>query len=158
MVKSIQILNQLKKQYLIICLFPVNGFLLNEKEEFLEPYLAGKETLLQFLDQKGIDNELTKAANAWIYDYAESLIDLGIEEAKTTDKEDLYIQFNRKLGKKYMDEIRSLIAEFENIESELLTLRVSEQEKIATQSRNIIVYGSALMLLFSLLVDVGLPF
>jgi methyl-accepting chemotaxis protein len=130
----------------------LRGFLLNEKEEFLEPYLAGKETLLQFLDQKGIDNELTKAANAWISDYAESLIDLGIEEAKTTDKEDLYIQFNRKLGKKYMDEIRSLIAEFENIESELLTLRVSEQEKIATQSRNIIVYGSALMLLFSLLV------
>ena len=94
----------------------LRGFLLNEKEVFLEPYHLGKQTLSEQLDRYNVNPEIAAPAKKWINDYAEHLIALGLEELQTNDMIHLYTEFNKKMGKRYMDQIRADIDEFVSIE------------------------------------------
>lgn len=117
----------------------LRGFLLNEKEVFLEPYHLGKQTLSEQLDRYNVNPEIAAPAKKWINDYAEHLIALGLEELQTNDMIHLYTEFNKKMGKRYMDQIRADIDEFVSIEEDLLVQRVATQEEIkATSSSQII--------------------
>ncbi len=128
----------------------LRGFLLNEKQEFLEPYHLGRSDLDQHLDRYGASSRIRDAAYQWIDDYAEILIDLGTQEAATADMIAIYEQFAKKEGKKYMDQIRADLAQFVNDESGLLATRLGNQESTAAATRYVIIFGTLLALVIGI--------
>ena len=136
----------------------LRGFLLNEKEVFLEPYHLGKQTLSEQLDRYNVNPEIASPAKKWINDYAEHLIALGLEELQTNDMIHLYTEFNKKMGKRYMDQIRADIDEFVSIEEDLLVQRVATQEEIKATSSSQIINAAIAAFILDVLIVVGLLF
>jgi methyl-accepting chemotaxis protein len=136
----------------------LRGFLLNEKEVFLEPYHLGKQTLSEQLVRYNVNPEIAAPANKWINDYAEHLIALGLEELQTNDMIHLYTEFNKKMGKRYMDQIRADIDEFVSIEEDLLVQRVATQEEIKATSSSQIINAAIAAFILDVLIVVGLLF
>ena len=136
----------------------LRGFLLNEKEVFLEPYHLGKQTLSEQLDRYNVNPEIAAPAKKWINDYAEHLIALGLEELQTNDMIHLYTEFNKKMGKRYMDQIRADIDEFVSIEEDLLVQRVATQEEIKATSSSQIINAAIAAFILDVLIVVGLLF
>jgi methyl-accepting chemotaxis protein len=136
----------------------LRGFLLNEKEVFLEPYHLGKQTLSEQLDRYNVNPEIAAPAKKWINDYAEHLIALGLEELQTNDMIHLYTEFNKKMGKRYMDQIRADIDEFVSIEEDLLVQRVATQEEVKATSSSQIINAAIAAFILDVLIVVGLLF
>jgi methyl-accepting chemotaxis protein len=136
----------------------LRGFLLNEKEVFLEPYHLGKQTLSEQLVRYNVNPEIAAPANKWINDYAEHLIALGLEELQTNDMIHLYTEFNKKMGKRYMDQIRADIDEFVSIEEDLLVQRVATQEEVKATSSSQIINAAIAAFILDVLIVVGLLF
>ena len=130
----------------------LRGFLLNEKQDFLEPYHSGRDDLDQHLSQYRVSSRIRDAAYQWIDDYAEKLIDLGTQEASTADMVAIYEQFSKKEGKKYMDQIRSDLGQFISIESSLLTTRLSNQESTAASAQYVIIFGTLLAIIIGIVL------
>lgn len=130
----------------------LRGFLLNEKEVFLEPYDLGKSLLDGHLSEMGASIEIRNSAYAWINNYAEKLIDLGRREMKTTDMIDLYALFDKKEGKTYMDEIRVKLAEITDVEASLLEERLASQETTATTAISVIIIGTLFAFIIGILL------
>ncbi len=128
----------------------LRGFLLNEGENYLEPYILGKSLLEDHLDEANASQTIRNATRNWVNNYAEKLIRLGKKEAKTQDMLDLYQVFRKKEGKKYMDQIRASLAEFKEIESNLLTIRLKNQEYRANLTIYVVIFG----IIFSLLIGI----
>ncbi len=116
----------------------LRGFLLNNKEEFLEPYLQGKEDLTRHLNMYGAGNNIKEAANEWVYDYAEEAVAINRRAMEAPDMEVFYQEFEKKLGKKYMDGIREDIAEFNNAEAVLLAQREKAEASMTSMTKNVL--------------------
>ncbi len=120
----------------------LRGYLLNEEEEYLEPYVEGKQALETHFAQYGASKRIQNAADDWVTDYADKLVELQRKEALTADMSLLYEEFAKQEGKKYMDKIRSELAEFENVEAALLETRMAKQESTAITSKLVITLGT----------------
>ncbi len=130
----------------------LRGFLLNEEEEYLEPYYEGKQSLEQHLTAFNIHGAIQDASYKWMDEYAEKLIDLKTKEAETADMVELYAEFAKKDGKKYMDQIRKGLDEFIAEEHRLLAMRMEKQEDTAAASRYTLIGGTLLALTIGILV------
>lgn len=120
----------------------LRGFLLNEGEEFLEPYIAGKSQLQQDLNRYNANSSIRQAAMNWVNNYAEKMIALQKEEAQTADMIQFYAEFNKKTGKKYMDELRQKFAAFIEIEQNLLDERRTDAEETVSATINTAIFGT----------------
>ena len=130
----------------------LRGFLLNEQEEYLEPYVNGKQGIEQHMNQYAANGSIKNAANNWINDYAEKLIALQKEEAKTADMELLYAEFAKQEGKEYMDKIRAEMNDFVAAESTLLQSRLEKQESTATNSKLVITLGTLIAFIIGIVI------
>jgi len=70
---------------------------------------------------------------------------LDLENIKNLNA--FYALFDKKEGKKYMDQIRARLKEFKNIESSLLSIRLKSQETMATTTKNVVVLSVLLALI-----------
>ncbi len=120
----------------------LRGYLLNENEEFLEPYIAGKRQLESHLSQFEASSRIRDAANNWVNLYAEKMISLQKKESETADMAELYKEFEKKEGKQYMDKIREDLAEVISVESGLLQTRLANQQSTANAARLVIIIGT----------------
>lgn len=120
----------------------LRGYLLNEKEEYLEPYNDGKGKLNSLLSDYSVSNGIHTSANNWINNYAENLIALQRDKSKTSDMEEFYTEFNKKQGKEHMDELRGHFDEFISVESGLLTARINQANSTASSTITIAVVGT----------------
>ena len=131
----------------------VRGFLLAGRDEFLEPYNAGKEefvSLVASLQETVSDNPpqvaLLGEAKTTITDWKEKVILPQIElrraiaASKTMD--DIRDLTRKAEGKKYFDDFRKKIAAFSKVEADLMTTRKSDAETIADNSFYYIVFGA----------------
>lgn len=74
----------------------LRGFLLNNKEEFLEPYNDGKSQLDNHFAASQVRQSIQNAAHAWVNDYAEEAIKINKEAMKTSTMDELYAEFAQK--------------------------------------------------------------
>ncbi len=130
----------------------LRGFLLNEDEEYLEPYISGKANLDQHLNSYNASYQIRTAAYGWVNDYSEKLIDLAKKEASTADMAELYELFAKKEGKIYMDQIRARLDEFAGEESKLLVVRLANQESTASTAKSVVVIGTTVAVLFGIII------
>ena len=130
----------------------LRGYLLNEQEEYLEPYVEGKRLLETHLNQYNANSNIRNAAYNWVNDYAEILIELQKEEAKTPDMDLLYAEFDKQEGKTYMDNIRAEMNDFVAAESALLKTRLEKQESTATTTILVTIIGTLLALVIGILI------
>ncbi len=117
----------------------LRGFVLMKKNEYLEPYTNGKMVISQHLSEFGASQSITMAVNNWINNYAEKAIELNKEVMKHDDMEVLYAEFNKKLGKQYMDKIRSKITDFTSAEETLLISRNKKANLTALISKILLI-------------------
>ncbi len=130
----------------------LRGFLLNEGENYLEPYNEGKSKLESHLNRANAGQLLRNAALGWVNEYAERCITLGKAEAKTVDMTTLYNEFNKAEGKKIIDEMRSIIKNITDEETRLLGERLESQNSTAFRAKATVLGGTAL----AFLVGIGL--
>ena len=117
----------------------LRGFLLNNKEEFLEPYIEGKEALNTHLNIYGASTAIKNAANSLVNDYAEEAITINRHAMQAPDMEVFYQEFEKKLGKQYMDGLREDLAAFTNAEATLLVSRSAAEAKMTSMTKNILI-------------------
>ena len=113
----------------------MRGFLLAGKDEFLEPYNAGKDAFfdnIADLQATVSDNppqverleEAKSLINGWIAVVTEPMIAKRREVARGQGLlSDIEREVGRKAGKHYFDAFRAVIAEFSSIEHELIADR-----------------------------------
>jgi CHASE3 domain sensor protein len=130
----------------------LRGFLLNEDEKYLEPYNQSISVLDKHLQEAGASWELKAAVNTWKNEYAEKLIVLAKDEAKTADMDELYIEFETKEGKRYMDKIRQELARFIDVEQQLLTKRLNSQSATSFYAKVAIIVGIFLAFIVGIMV------
>lgn len=117
----------------------LRGFLLNSKEEFLEPYNMGKTQIEKHLSLYNASLGLQEAINNWVNDYAEVAIEVNREAMKSSTMTLLYAEFEKKEGKRYMDKIREDIATFIEAEKTLLVTRNKSAQKTASLTKSLLV-------------------
>ena len=117
----------------------LRGFLLNSKEEYLEPYNSGKSVLNGHLASLGASQSIKIAANSWISNYAEKAININREAMKTSSMDKLYAEFAQKKGKKYMDKIRTAINTFVETEVALLDQRQKDANNTAFLTKSMLI-------------------
>ena len=130
----------------------LRGFLLNSNEQYLEPYLDGKNTINQHIIEYQVGQSIKIALNAWINDYAEVAISsnrksMEYEEISTLDNE-----FSKKEGKKFMDQIRTKTSEFVNTEKALLTVRKKKASATAFVSKILLVLITVIAIVLALII------
>ena len=128
----------------------LRGFILTEEEEYLEPYNLGKSRLASDLRRYGAGVEMRNASSKWIDSYAEILIELIRKEAGTLDMNDMYVEFEKKEGKYYIDQIREVVAEFVKVENDLLTERLKKQESTAANTKIILLISTTLAIVIGI--------
>ncbi len=113
----------------------MRGFLLAGEDEFLEPYNSGKEgffTEVRKLQETVSDNppqvERLKAIEAGIQEWIDNVTEPAIAKRRQVvagelSMADIVAMVNEKAGKQYFDAFRGRIAEFSQIEAELLVKR-----------------------------------
>ena len=104
------------------------------------------------LQEAGASWELKAAVNTWKKEYAEKLIVLAKDEAKTADMDELYIEFETKEGKRYMDKIRQELARFIDVEQQLLTKRLNSQSATSFYAKVAIIVGIFLAFIVGIMV------
>jgi len=119
----------------------LRGFLITENESFLEPYNEGVEKIrdhLRTLDAPAV----TSLVNDWIDSYAAVQIEDQIAAMNYRDRNDLNTKLTQNTGKTYMDGIRTEIAGFIDVESELLVKRNEAADKQRTRANLITLFGA----------------
>ena len=134
----------------------MRGYLLAGREEFLEPYNAGKErfsTLVKKL-QKTVNDNLSQVAllgeiSQTISDWDQLVVNTNIAlRRKIGDSEtmnDMASLVGEAKGKVYFDKFRGEIAEFIKIEDDLMVKRMDDSDSAAASSKNIIIGGFTLI-------------
>ncbi|WP_430813766.1 CHASE3 domain-containing protein [Carboxylicivirga sp. RSCT41] len=130
----------------------LRGFLLNSKDEYLEPYNEGKSSIENNFISYSVPASVRNAARNWINDYAEKAIAINREAMKTAEMSQLYSEFARKEGKKYMDEIRRLIKVFSSEEQSLLVVRREASESTASTTKNTLIFITLAAIIISVLI------
>ncbi|WP_434355000.1 CHASE3 domain-containing protein [Parasalinivibrio latis] len=118
----------------------LRGFMLNRKEEFLEPYVAGKKSAENIISSiQG--TQLAGSASQWINGYAEKAITMVREANKFPTGDDLYQELAKKQGKVFMDGLREKVAVIVSIEQGLMDQRVEASQNASSVTKTIIVLG-----------------
>ncbi|MEM1136904.1 MAG: CHASE3 domain-containing protein [Bacteroidota bacterium] len=117
----------------------LRGYLLNRKENYLEPYDFGKTDLKKHLIEYRANQLVQNAINDWINNYAEVAIEYNKKAMESATMQDLYVEFNKKEGKKYMDTMRGMIATFTDTERTLLTKRNDSKDSTASLTINLLI-------------------
>lgn len=128
----------------------LRGFLLNNKEEYLEPYNTGKIELNQKLTNQNINLSIKNAANNWMQNYSEKAIAINKKVIQTSNMKHLYKEFTKKKGKQYMDKIRGLISTFVTTEKALLKQRNDEKDSTATLTKSLLIIITLIAFILSL--------
>jgi len=127
----------------------MRGFLLAGKEEFLEPYNNGEGALyknIAKLQQTVSDNppqvarlkEVADTLKAWQADVTEPMIALRREVGISTTMDGMAEIVGEARGKKYFDSFRGLMADFNQIETDLMTQRKETNESTVSFTYTII--------------------
>ncbi len=130
----------------------LRGFLLNSKDEYLDPYNSAKSMLDSHFANSGVTQSIQTAAYTWVNDYAEKAISINREAMKTSKMDELYAKFAKKEGKQYMDKIRASISTFTNTEAGLLTQRKEDAESTAILTKSLLIIITSLAILISLTI------
>lgn len=128
----------------------LRGFLLNNDEEYLKPYIEAKSTFDLHLSGFQVSPAIRNAAMTWINDYAEKAINTNKEAMKKADMEELYAEFSKKEGKQYMDKIRALMGTFIDTEISLLAQRNEEKKNTAFFTKSLLIITTLIALAISL--------
>lgn len=136
------------------------GFLITGKKEFLEPFKAGRKTLVDDID-KLRQHFATNSENLALLAKAEFLADEWMSKAAipeinarhemnktTTTMKDVISLMEASTGKQYMDTMRKYLADFVDTETDLMERRSSEAESLASSTINITVIGTLVALIF----------
>ncbi|MCG8700865.1 MAG: CHASE3 domain-containing protein [Bacteroidales bacterium] len=134
----------------------LRGFLLNSKEEYLEPYHLGKESIEKTLSKYNVNRNISNAAYGWINDYAEKAISINTEAMKNIDMKELYAEFNKKEGKKFMDKIRAEMNTFIETEQTLLVERNKDANSNARLSKMLLIILTSIAIILSLSIVIVL--
>ncbi len=142
----------------------MRGYLLAGKEEFLDPYKNGHKNFKQQitkLQQTVSDNpaqvrllqETHKTIKEWMSNVTEPTIELrrAIGDAETMN--DMAALVGQAKGKKYFDKFRGQIATFVEREAVLMNARKESAQKTASSTKNIIIGGTAVVILLAMLVN-----
>ncbi len=130
----------------------LRGFLLNSKEEYLEPYNEAKNGLENHFSYFDVSQSIRNAAHDWTDNYAEKAIALNRQAMKTTNMDELYTEFGKKKGKQYMDEIRDLLDTFSETEASLLTQRNEDKESTALLTKSLLIILTLIAIILSLTI------
>ncbi|MGK0178327.1 MAG: PAS domain S-box-containing protein [Nitrospinales bacterium] len=140
------------------------GFLITGKEEFLEPYNLGKinlpiaineimELLRDNPSQADRVNKVSTLLDEWQKKAGSHEIKLRrrvnrgeIPQAKVV------FAIESKLGKDLIDDIRSKLEKFKNVETDLMVVRDRKVDDSISFSKNIVIYGSILAIVISFYV------
>ena len=130
----------------------MRGYLLAGREQFLEPYNAGRarffeitkklrETVSDNPQQVTLLKEVDATISAWLADVVEPMIALRrqIGDAKTMD--DMADVVGEARGKLYFDSFRKLMAEFSQEETRLMDLRRMRNAETESMAQTTIVVG-----------------
>jgi methyl-accepting chemotaxis protein len=130
------------------------GFVITGDEDYLEPYNDGVEGLpkaIKELRELTADSENQQKR----IDQAEPLIAAKLAELKRTVEtrrrsgfEDTAKIVHTNEGKKYMDDLRVILAQMEHEERDLLKQRADEVEAASSGAKSTIIYGTAFCLVF----------
>jgi len=127
----------------------LRGFLLNRDEGYLEPFNTGKSHVFELFSNANISQPIQNACNLWINDFAKVAIDYNKEAMKRPEMSELYNEFSKKEGKKYMDEIRELLAQFINEEKRLLGERNIEKQNTALLTKTLLISITLIVIAFT---------
>lgn len=137
----------------------VRGFLLTEKEEFLDPYNNGEEAIYEAivsLQETVADNpeqvrrldEIRKIIATWQKKVIGPAIALRREVGK--DKE-IKMLVSKGDGEKYFDTFRQMIAAFKKTEKDLMKMRKDDLEESLEETVLIIAVGTSLTVIIALI-------
>jgi two-component system, sensor histidine kinase and response regulator len=139
------------------------GFLIAGKEEFLEPYEAGKKDLSILLketkelvsDNPAQVERLEKIEQSIIF-WQENVAILEIEERRkvnglTRTMADLTSLIEEGTGKRAMDNIRSQLQSFKDVEVKLLVIRDMNSERGIIATQYVIIFGTMVIVIISLI-------
>ena len=130
----------------------LRGFLLNNDENYLEPYDQGRVNLQGSLNRYNVSSGIRDAANHWIENYAEEAIKINRKAMESASMSDFYAEFNKKLGKQYMDRLRGTIKEFGDEEKALLIEREANENSTASATKMILIISTIIAIIVSVLV------
>lgn len=131
----------------------LRGFMLNRKENFLEPYTAGREALRTELGALS-GSTLSNEAMGWINDYAEVAIAMVRQANQYPGIDQLFSKVAEKQGKIYMDGLRAEIKAIIDVEQELMTERREASENAVIFADTSIVVCGLLGVLLSAIAGV----
>lgn len=130
----------------------LRGFLLNSKIEYLEPYNKGILDIEEHIERYNINNSIANATERWINDYASKAIDLNKKAMQSKTMQDLYTEFEKKEGKKYMDQIRADLNVFIQTEQGLLKSRNESAENTALTTKILLIILTIFAVTISLVI------
>lgn len=133
----------------------MRGFLVTGKEEYLEPYVSGKENFKQLIKETKefvSDNDkqvkklksVEQLANEWMLTIAEPYIRERRKLESNSNITKLQSIVASGEGKQYMDKIRLYIDEFISAERDLMEERAAKANRTAKLSRSVALYGTVL--------------
>jgi len=143
------------------------GFLLSGVEASLEPYIAGIKTFKQHKDglydlishsaaKEALTKDLDKAvqlANDWKVEAAYPEIEARRAMNEVNRSISDVTEFIEKgIGKKYMDKMRGVLAEFVGAEAKLIQVRTEQQESTAFFTTAVTLVGALLALIIGGLI------
>lgn len=130
----------------------LRGFLMDNKEEYLDPYNKAKSKLDQHLANYEVRQTIEDAAYGWINDYAEKAIKINRKAMETSEMSELYVKFAKQEGKIYMDDIRLKLSTFISAEAILLIQRKKNAETTAIVTKSLLVIITLLAIIISLVI------
>lgn len=130
----------------------LRGFLLNSKEEYLEPYNSARTEIDRTLSAYQTGQAIQSAVYAWINDYAEKAININKKAMEYEDIDVLYAEFSKKRGKQYMDKIREDIASFVDTEEALLKQRNEDEQSTASLTITLLIVITIIAIILSVIV------
>ncbi|MBK1878611.1 methyl-accepting chemotaxis protein [Pelagicoccus mobilis] len=130
----------------------MRGFLLAGKDEFLEPYHGGKERFSTLVDdlQRTVDDNPTQVQrldnvrsiiNEWQREIVEPMIAFRREVGSSKTMDEVAAVVGEARGKKYFDSFRAEIANFIEMEAELLVVREAALESTVSFTQSATVAG-----------------
>ncbi len=128
----------------------LRGFLLNNNDEYLEPYNIAKLQLDKDFETNKTKLTIQNSAYRWINNYAEKAIEINREAMETKKMESLYNEFSTKKGKQYMDKIRSLLSTFVSVEAALLKQRKADADFTTSLTKSLLIILTLLSIGISL--------
>jgi len=142
------------------------GFLLNGKENSLEPYIKGEEDLIEQLDFLeivsggiGISEKDIQSVKDAVQDWKTRVAEVEIDARRAMNKYDVTIDDITKTmsngkGKFYRDTIRTKLNEIIHAEKALMTQRLKAQEETADLATMLTLYGTIFALISGALIGI----